>query len=156
MQAQEALAVASGQGEARWWFGMLAEIKATAGSTSGGLTLVEVTCGPGYQAPLHVHHRDDEGFWVLDGRVTFHVGDASVLAGPGDYAYGPRNVPHRFDVGDEGCRMLFILTPGGLDELIMATSEPAGSRTLPPPPGEGLDVDRLKAIVARYGCELLI
>jgi mannose-6-phosphate isomerase-like protein (cupin superfamily) len=156
MQAQEALAVASGQGEARWWFGMLAEIKATAGSTGGGLTLVEITCGPGYQAPLHVHHRDDEGFWVLDGRVTFHVGDASVQAGPGDYAYGPRNVPHRFDVGDEGCRMLFILTPGGLDELIMATSEPAGSRTLPPPPGEGLDVDRLKAIVARYGCELLI
>jgi mannose-6-phosphate isomerase-like protein (cupin superfamily) len=156
MQAQEALAVASGQGEARWWFGMLAEIKATAGSTGGGLTLVEITCGPGYQAPLHVHHRDDEGFWVLDGRVTFHVGDGSVQAGPGDYAYGPRNVPHRFDVGDEGCRMLFILTPGGLDELIMATSEPAGSRTLPPPPGEGLDVDRLKAIVARYGCELLI
>ena len=156
MQAQEALAVASGQGEARWWVGMLAEIKATAGSTGGGLTLVEITCGPGYQAPLHVHHREDEGFWVLDGRVTFHVGDASVQAGPGDYAYGPRNVPHRFDVGDEGCRMLFILTPGGLDELIMATSEPAGSRTLPSPPGEALDVDRLKAIVARYGCELLI
>lgn len=156
MQAQEALAVASGQGEARWWVGMLAEIKATAGSTGGGLTLVEITCGPGYQAPLHVHHREDEGFWVLDGRVTFHVGDASVQAGPGDYAYGPRNVPHRFDAGDEGCRMLFILTPGGLDELIMATSEPAGSRTLPPPPGEALDADRLKAIVARYGCELLI
>lgn len=156
MQAQEALAVASGQGEARWWVGTLAEIKATAGSTGGGLTLVEITCGPGYQAPLHVHHREDEGFWVLDGRVTFHVGDASVQAGPGDYAYGPRNVPHRFDAGDEGCRMLFILTPGGLDELIMATSEPAGSRTLPPPPDEALDADRLKAIVARYGCELLI
>ncbi len=156
MQAQEALAVASGQGEARWWFGMLAEIKASAASTGGGLTLVEVRCGPGYQAPLHVHHRDDEGFWVLDGRVTFHVGDASLEAGPGDYAYGPRDVPHRFDVGDEGCRMLFILTPGGLDELIMATSEPAGSRMLPPPPDEAPDVDRLKAIVARYGCELLI
>ena len=131
MQAQEALAVASGKGEARWWVGTLAEIKATAGGTGGGLTLVEITCGPGYQAPLHVHHREDEGFWVLDGRVTFHVGDASVQAGPGDYAYGPRNVPHRFDVGDEGCRMLFILTPGGLDELIMATSEPAGAARSP-------------------------
>ncbi len=93
---------------------------------------------------------------MLDGRVTFHAGDASEPAGPGDYAYGPRNVPQRFEVGDEGCRMLFILTPGGLDELIMATSEPAGSRMLPPQPGEALDVDRLKAIVARYGCELLI
>jgi len=155
MQAQEAVTVARGSGEARWWVGMLAEIKAGAASTGGALTLVEVTCGPGYQAPLHVHHREDEAFWVLDGRVTLHIGDARLGAGPGDYAFGPRDVPHRFDVGDEGCRMLFILTPAGLEDLILATSEPARSRTVPPPASEPPDLDRLGTIVARYGCELL-
>ena len=156
MQAQQALTVARGSGEARWWVGMLAEIKAGAASTGGVLTLIEITCGPGYQAPLHVHHREDEAFWVLDGRVTLHIGDARLEAGPGDYAFGPRDVPHRFDVGDQGCRMLFILTPGGLEDLILATSEAARSRTVPPPASEPPDLDRLRAIVARYGCELLV
>lgn len=155
MQTKEALTVASGNGEARWWFGMLAEIKATAADTTGALSLVEVTCGPGYDAPLHVHHREDEAFWILDGHVTFEVGGATIETGPGDYAFGPRDIPHRFKVGDEGCKMLFVLTPGGLEDLIRATSEPAQSRTVPPPPSQPPDIDRLKAIIASYGCELL-
>ncbi len=52
--------------------------------------------------------------------------------------------------------MLFILTPAGLEDLILATSEPALSRTLPLPASEPPDFDRLRAIVARYGCELLV
>lgn len=155
MQAQEALAVATGSGEARWWVGMLAEIKATAASSGGALTLVEVTCPPGYQAPLHVHHREDEAFWILEGRATLQIGDSRIEAGPGDYAFGPRDVPHRFDVGGDGCRMLFILTPGGFEDLVLALSEPAGSRTLPPPPSEPPDFKRLGEITARFGCELL-
>ncbi len=155
MQAQKVLAVASGEGEARWWVGGLAEIKTTAADTGGQCTLVEVTYGPGYEAPLHVHHREDEGFWVLDGTVTFEVGATTIEAGAGDYAFGPRDIPHRFTVGDSGCRMLFILTPGGMEALIMATSEPARSRTVPPPPERPPDMDGLRAIVAAYGCELL-
>jgi hypothetical protein len=54
LQTKEPMAVPSGQGEARWWFGGLVEIKATAADTGGRFTVVEVTCGPGYEAPLHV------------------------------------------------------------------------------------------------------
>src|ERR1700694_2231405 len=104
--AQGAVAVRTGEGEARWWFGQLAEIKATAADTAGQFTIVEVTCGPGYEAPLHVHHREDEAFWILDGEVTFHVGDKTIDAASGDYAFGPRDVPHRYTVGETGCRML--------------------------------------------------
>ena len=155
LQAKGALAVASGTGEARWWFGMLAEIKATAADTGGLFTLVEVTCGAGYEAPLHVHHREDEGFWVLDGQVTFMVGATTIDAGAGDYAFGPRGMPHRFTAGDRGCRLLFILTPGGLEDLIRATSVLAETRSVPPHAGPPPDLDRVKAIVATYGCELL-
>ncbi len=148
-------AVASGDGEARWRFGALAEIKATAADTGGAYTLVEVTNGPGYEAPLHVHHREDEGFWVLEGAVTFEVGDATIEAHAGDYAFGPRDIPHRFTVGEDGARMLFILTPGGFENLIRDTSEPAQSRTLPPPPSRPPEMERVKAVVASHGNELL-
>jgi quercetin dioxygenase-like cupin family protein len=155
LQAKEALAIPSGTGEARWWFGSLAEIKATSADTGGLCTIVEVTCGPGYEAPLHVHHREDEGFWVLEGQVTFLVGGTTIEGAAGDYAFGPRGMPHRFSVGDQGCRLLFILTPGGLEDLIRATSVPAPTRSIPPHAGPPPDIDRIKAIVATYGCELL-
>ena len=159
MTALEPLAVASGEGEARWWFGGLVEIKATAADTGGQMTIVEVTEHAGVEAPLHVHHRDDEGFWILEGEVTFEVGDETIEARTGDYVFAPRGIPHRFTVGERGCRMLFIMVPGGMEDVIRATSEPAASRTLPPPPDEepsAEQLERLKAIIKEHGYELLI
>jgi quercetin dioxygenase-like cupin family protein len=159
MQALEPLAVRKHEGEARWWFGALAEFKATAADTGGRMTIVEVTEHPGAEAPLHVHHRDDEGFWVLDGDVTFEVGGETIEASAGDYVFAPRGIPHRFTVGDRGCRMLFILVPGGIEDVIRATSEPAASRTLPPPTDEEPtpeEIEGMKAVVKAHGYELLI
>jgi quercetin dioxygenase-like cupin family protein len=151
--------VRNGEGEARWWFGGLAEIKATAADTGGQMTLVEVTEHPGAEAPLHVHYRDDEGFWILEGEVTFEVGDQTIEAHAGDYVFGPRGIPHRFTVGERGCRMLFIMLPGGFEDLVRATSEPAPSRTLPPPSEREPspeEMEQIKAIVKEKGYELLI
>ncbi len=148
--------VASGTGEARWWFGALAEIKATAADTNGQFTLIEVTNGPRYEAVRHVHHREDEAFWVLEGDVTLDIGGTVIEASAGDYAFGPRDVPHSFTVGDKGSRMLFLLTPGGFEDLVMATSEPAATRSVPPPPEEMPDIARLQEIVAKFGGEILL
>ena len=156
MQTLEPLAVSSDEGEARWWFGTLAVIKTTAAETDGQLTIVEVTSPPGFEAPLHVHHRDDEGFWILEGSVTFEVGDTTIEARAGDYIFGPRNIPHRYTAGDSGCRMLFIMVPGGMEDIIRATSEPARSLSVPPPSDEEPDIDAIKAIVKQHGYELLI
>ncbi len=143
------------EGEARWWFASLAVIKATAADTGGQMTIVEVTEPPGAEAPLHVHHREDEGFWILEGDVTLEVGDSTIEAHAGDYAFGPRDIPHRYTVGDAGCRMLFICTPGGFEDLVIGMSESAGSRTLPPPSDEEPDMKRIAAVAKAYGCELL-
>lgn len=151
-----AKAVRSGEGEARWWLGQLAEIKATAADTGGQYTIVEVTCPPGFEAPLRVHHREEEAFWVLDGDVTLYVGDATIEASAGDYAFGPRDIPHRYTAGDAGCRMLFICTPGGFEELIIDVSEPAATRTLPPPSPQPPDLAWVKAIANRHDCDLLV
>lgn len=154
-QALSPMAVARDDGEARWWFGSLAVIKATAADTGGQMTIVEVTEPPGAEAPLHVHHREDEGFWILEGDVTLEVGDTTIEAHAGDYAFGPRAIPHRYTVGPAGCRMLFIVTPGGFEDLVIGMSEPAASRTLPPPSTEEPDWARVAAVAKAHGCELL-
>ncbi|MEK6277639.1 MAG: quercetin 2,3-dioxygenase [Actinomycetota bacterium] len=154
-EAQKVVAVRSGEGEARWWFGALAVITATAADTGGQLAIVDVTEPPGAEAPLHVHHREDEAFWVLEGDVTFEVGGTTFEATAGDFAFGPRDIPHRYTVGDAGCRMLFILTPGGFEDLLMKMSEPAGSRTLPPPPEDEPDMEQIQGLGKTYGIEML-
>ena len=155
-QALKPLAVHANEGEARWWFGSLAELKATAADTGGQMTIVEVTAPSGLEAPLHVHHRDDEAFWILEGDATIEVGETTIEAHAGDYVFAPRDIPHRYTVGEAGCRMLFILVPGGIENVIRETSERARSRTLPPPPEQEPDIDRLKSVVAAHGYELLI
>jgi quercetin dioxygenase-like cupin family protein len=155
-EALRPVVVRSDEGDAHWWFGNLAVIKTTADESAGQLTIVEVTAPSGLEVPLHVHHRDDEGFWILEGSATFQVGDRTIEARAGDYAFGPRDIPHRYTVGDAGCRMLFIMVPGGMEAVVRATSEPAASRTLPPPPDEEPDIDAIKEIVKQHGYELLI
>jgi mannose-6-phosphate isomerase-like protein (cupin superfamily) len=151
-------AVGSDEGEARWWFGGLATIKATKEQTGGHYTLVEVL-EPEGEGPLHVHHREDEGFWVLEGELTFEIGEETIKASPGSFMFGPKDVPHRFTVDSGPARLLFILSPGGFEEFVHATSEPAKERTLPPapegPPSEA-EMEHLRALARQYGGELLV
>lgn len=154
-QALEPVAIGHGEGDARWWLGTLAEIKITAGQTGGLLSVVEMTNPPHFEGPLHVHHREDETFWILDGDATIEVGDRVIQASAGDVVFGPRDIPHRYSVGPNGCRMLFIFTPGGLEEAIVAMSEPAAERTVPPPAQEPPDFERLLPIIEKAGAEIL-
>ncbi len=147
-----------GEGEARWWLGGLATIKATGKETGGLYTLVEVL-DPEGEAPLHVHHREDEGFWVLEGEVTFEVGEEKIKASAGSFVFGPRDVPHRYTVDSGPARMLYLLSPAGFEEFIYASSEPAKERTLPPqpegPPSEA-EIEQLAELARQYGGELLV
>jgi mannose-6-phosphate isomerase-like protein (cupin superfamily) len=141
------------RGQQRWFFGMLAEVKASAADTGGQYTLVEITAPPGLQAPLHVHYREDEGFYVLEGTVTIQVGDETVELGPGQHAYGPRDIPHRFTVGPDGARMIWVLAPGGFEDFVEEVSAPAETPTVPAP--SVVPPENAAEIVLRHGMELL-
>ena len=154
-QPRPPVVVPAHEGEARWWFANLSVIKATAADTGGQMTIIEVTEPPGAEAPLHVHYREDESFWILQGDVTFAVGGATIEAHAGDFAFAPRDIPHRYTVGENGCTMLFITTPGGFEDLVIAMSRPAEQRTLPPPSDEMPDFGQIAAIAAAHGCALL-
>jgi hypothetical protein len=114
---------------------------------------------PEGEGPLHVHHNEDEGFWVLEGELTFEVGEETIKAQPGSFVFGPKDVPHRYTVDSGPARLLYILSPAGFEEFIYATSEPARERTLPPapegPPDEA-EIEQLKVIARQYGGELLV
>ena len=144
---------ATARGEQRWFVGMLAEVKASAAATGGQYTLVEITAPGNLQAPLHVHYTEDEGFYILDGTVTIEVGEETVELGPGQHAHGPRNIPHRFTIGPDGARMLWVLTPGGFENLLEEASVPAEAPTVPPP--RVVPPQNIADIVLRHGNELL-
>ena len=92
--AAKAFGLKEGEGEAWWWGGVsLATIKATGKETGGHYTLVEVLGAEGEEVSLHVHHREDEAFWILEGELTFQVGEETIKASPGSFLFGPRDVP---------------------------------------------------------------
>ena len=152
-QALPAQALAPGGGDARWWFGQLATIKAAAADTGGAFTLVEIEVGPGYETPLHIHHREDEAFWILDGHATVVVGDETFEGPPGTYLFGPRDIPHTWTAGPDGARLLYLFTPGGFEDLIRAMSVPAEALT--PPPADLAPPENFLEIAAEFGVELL-
>jgi len=156
--ASRTFAQEPGEGEALWWLGMSATIKVTKEQTGGRYALVEVLAPDGYEAVLHVHHQEDEGFYILEGEMTFYVGDQKIKAQPGSYLFGPKDVPHAFTVDSGPARLLFVFSPGGLEGLVREMGEPAGSLAVllqPEGPPDEAEMERMAAIAARYGAEIL-
>ena len=85
------------RGQQRWFFGMLAEVKASSADTGGRYTFVEMTAPAGLQVPLHVHHTEDEGFYVVEGSITIQLGDELIEVGAGEHAYGPHGIPELWE-----------------------------------------------------------
>jgi quercetin dioxygenase-like cupin family protein len=159
--ASRAFVLEEGQGEARWWGSGLWIIKAAGEETDHLYTIVEVLEPQGAKAPLHLHHNEDEAFYILEGEMTFYVGEDTIKARPGSFVFGPRDVPHAYIVDSGPARLLFVLSPPGFEGFIEAVSEPAKTRTLPPPRSETLPNESEKehgdfaALEARYGCEIV-
>jgi quercetin dioxygenase-like cupin family protein len=149
------IALAPDQGEALWFMGSLLTIKASGANTGGGVTVIENLAPQGGGSPLHVHHREDEWFYVIEGTMTFWVGGEIIEASAGSFVYGPRDIPHTFVVTSAEARFLLVAEPGGFDAFARALSEPAQTLTIPPPPSEEPDMAALSAVAAEYGMELL-
>ena len=143
---------AAHDGEALSWMGEPTLLKATADVTSGLYSLAEVLVTPDGLVPLHVHHREDEAFYLLEGEATFFVGERTIEAGPGTFVFGPRDVPHRYQIHTPTARMLMLFSPAGFEGFIRETSQPIDE---PPIAPEDIDFDLILAAAARYGSEVL-
>lgn len=153
--AASPIALAPGEGEALWAFGCLVTVKASSEPSGGGVAVLEHHAGRGAGSPLHVHHREDEWFYVLDGELTFWIG-GQVVGGPaGSFVYGPRGIPHTFTVSSEQARFLLVTEPAGLEGMLRRLGQPAGSLTIPPAPTGPPDLTRIVQVCAEYGVEIL-
>ena len=132
-----------------WWQGALMTLKAHRGSTGGALGLVEARFPAGFGPPLHVHHREDEALYVLDGQLRCRRGDTEFTAGPGELIFGPRELPHTFKAGPGGARALVLMTPAGLEQMFQEGGVPALDPTTPPV--EDYDVQQLTELAAKNG-----
>ena len=144
-------------GSSVWYLGNLFTILAGSEDTEGRFALIEVLARKGTEPPRHVHHREDEAFYMLEGEITFYIGDETYVATPGTFVFAPRGIPHSWVVDTDVVRKLVTLTPGGADEHFRDPrfSEPARTLTLPPPPERPPDVAALVADMKRYSVEVV-
>lgn len=132
-----------------WFLGARTWIRATSGQTGGALGLVEHILEPGFASPYHLHHREDEAFYVLEGQLGFVSEGRSWVVGAGGFAFLPREIPHGFRVeGDARARCLLLVTPGGFDGFVAELSAPE-------PPTSTPDLDRLVQVAARYSLDII-
>jgi len=148
------IALQAGEGEALWFLGSLVTIKAASETTDGRAAVLENYAPRGDGSPMHVHRREDEWFYVTEGELTFWVGGQVIKAPAGAFVYGPRDIPHTFEVTSDEARFLLVAEPAGLEKFVRSVAEPARSPTLPPPPSEAPDPAALTAAAAEYGIEI--
>lgn len=143
------------EGRALWHLGALLNFKAIGLETNGSFWTLEGLADGRMAVPLHMHSREDEVWYVVEGEIQFFIGDESFVGTPGTFAYIPKGVPHTFKILSGIARWFGAGIPAGLDQWFFETGEPAKAMTLPPPPDGPPDVDAIVSSLRRYGTETL-
>jgi quercetin dioxygenase-like cupin family protein len=145
-----------GEGRALWFVTDLYLTKMAGEDTGGAFTLFEVTAAPQSGPPPHIHYREDETYYILEGEFEFLDNDRTFVAGAGSLVYLPKGHLHMHrNAGDTLARALVLLAPAGMEKFIEEAGKPAtDSSSLPPPPEEA-ELERVVTIaVEKYGFEV--
>ena len=140
-----------------WYNGSLMTFLATGEDTEAQFALIEAVTRKGNGPPPHIHHREDETFYVLEGEITVSVGDRTIKATPGMMVFLPRGIAHTFVVDSEQARVLVLVTPAGLEGWFKEFSVPAPAIALPPP--AELSYSQIQEILAeapKFGLEFIL
>ena len=122
--------------------------KATVEDTGAAYSLAVEVTPPHGGLPFHVHHREDEAMYILEGEYEIQSGDHVFRATAGTFVFLPRGVPNRYhNVGEAPGRFLYITSPGGFEKLVEQTS----LLTIGAPP----DMHKIKETAHKYGVEFI-
>jgi len=136
----------SGEGFTFTMLGTTMRLIATAAGTEGRFTVFEQVTPPGWGPPRHIHSREDEIVYILQGAYELSLGQERRTVSAGACAILPRGVPHGFrNVGPAAGRLLCFIAPGGLEEYFLAV----GNCSPPPSPAQ------LVEMAKPYGLTLL-
>jgi mannose-6-phosphate isomerase-like protein (cupin superfamily) len=140
--------------EPLWFIDNLVHVHVDGDASDGQLAVMDERGRRGEMPPLHVHHRDDETFYVLEGEVSLFVGDRKLSLTTGQAAHAPREIPHCYRVESEQAHWLLITTPAGFESFVRQVSAPAPVDALPE--GERpVDPIALAQAAAQVGIEIL-
>jgi mannose-6-phosphate isomerase-like protein (cupin superfamily) len=129
--------------------GEILTIKVAGEDTDGAYTVIQEVSPPSGGPPLHLHHREDEAFYVLEGEYEIQFGDDRINATPGTFVFAPRKIPHTFrNVSAGRGKVLAIVTPAGIEKFFEELSEAAKQGPL--------DLGTVKEIAERYEIELML
>jgi mannose-6-phosphate isomerase-like protein (cupin superfamily) len=117
----------------KWYMGILLTNLAEAQDTNGAFSLLEATLVPGTEPPPHVHSREDELFYVLEGEFDVYIGEEAFTVKTAECVFLPRFKPHAFVIRSPRLRVLTLFAPGGAEEAFRSMSSPA--QNLEPPAG---------------------
>jgi quercetin dioxygenase-like cupin family protein len=140
-------------GNSFWYVGQLMSALAEGEDTGGRLTVYEILFPPDSGPPVHVHEREDEAFYVLEGSLSVRMGDEEFEASAGSFTFQPRSIPHAFRSSSDGARVLLLVVPSGFENFFHALSRPAEAMALPPPAGSPSpeQMAQMEATLAEHG-----
>ncbi len=148
--------VPAATGPAYWGPGDQITFLITGEETGGAFFMAEVSVPPGGGPSPHVHHREEESFYLLQGTLTIQAGEKTLKASPGDFVYLPRGMVHSFrNTGDVDAKFLVVVTPAGLEKFFEEAFYPAADRLAAPPLMTEALLARLLAAAPKHGLELL-
>ncbi|MFT3989113.1 cupin domain-containing protein [Aestuariivirga sp.] len=114
--------------EERRFLGLPTWIKGNREITGGHFSLIEQIIPAGFESPWHIHHSEDESFYVIEGQMSVIVDGNGKLLRAGDFAFGPRGIPHGFRIEGQGPAKILLMTTGSdFADFIAETSVPAGT-----------------------------
>lgn len=127
---------------------------ATGDDTDGHYATFEAQVSPGGGPPPHIHSREEESFYVLEGEITFQVGDERIVATAGTFANMPVGSLHSFrNNTDKTARMIISVAPAGLERMFLEVGQPVVFGQKAPPPSKA-EIDKLLAVAPNYGVEI--
>jgi quercetin dioxygenase-like cupin family protein len=138
-----------------WFLGVLSQVRLSGEQTGGAFSVTENLARRGNASPVHVHDRDDETFFVLDGELRVLAGEEEHTAGPGTVALLPRRLRHAYVVISATARFLSLHAPAGFEKFAAEVGQPAQALTLPPEPAGPPDFAALAQAAARHGITIL-
>lgn len=149
---------APGEGPATWAMGSLFERLCNGDETGGAVGMSLITQPPGIATPLHVHSREAECFFILDGTMTYRAGEEYYALEAGSFMFLPRGLPHAFRItGDAPVRFIGLTVPGSLMSLYDEVGIPARERRLPGADGTPMseEIARWSEVAPRYGLQVV-
>ena len=137
-------------GEAYWVMGTLFTYLVTGAASGCSYFTLIVDVGPEQGPPPHIHHLEEEQFYVLDGRLTYSVGDQTFEVSTGDFIHIPRDTVHSFKNGSRPSRLLATFSPAGIEGFFREAGDPVpvDGRLKSPPPVTEATIARFLAAEA--------